>query len=103
MKLSVTCTVYYKHSQKHAARSAASARSADRRPQDHIMRADCHRLACATQAESVRTYDCTPVPYVFSVGAAWQIAARARATARGVTTQDTLPGTRVPGTRIRLP
>ena len=45
-----------------------------------IMRADCHRLACATQAESV--------PYVFLVGAAWQIAARTRATARGVATQD---------------
>ena len=45
-----------------------------------IMRANCHRLACATQPESV--------PYVFLVGAAWQIAARTRATARGVATQD---------------
>ena len=54
-----------------------SARSADRKA---ITRANCRRLACATHPESV--------PYVFLIGAAWQIAARTRATARGVATQD---------------
>ena len=38
MKSVMYCTAVYKHSQKHAARNAASAHSADHRPRNHYAR-----------------------------------------------------------------